>query len=355
MGQVAAERAAPVVQILVFGRAFVEFEVGNAGELLVSDRNIEAVAEGEQRFFAHFLLLVGDVLPLARFAHAVAFDGFGEDDGRLAFGFHRHVVGGKDFMRIVAAAVELPDLLIGHISDQLFGGRMFAEEMLAGVGAAFAFEGLIFAIHRIGHNPAQLRAVIAHQKRVPERAPNHLDDVPAGAFEIALQFLDDFAIAAHRPIQALQIAINDKDQIIQIFAGGERDGAQAFRLIHLTIAQKRPDLSAFGIRHAAVVHVFHKAGLVDRHKRAEPHGDGWELPKIGHQPGMRIGAEARAIGLLAEPIHLRFGQPSFQKGAAVDAGGDMALHKDHIAAVLIRGRVPKVIEADIIEGGRAGE
>ena len=44
--------------------------------------------------------------------------------------------------------------------------------------------------------------------------------------EIAFQFLDDLAVAAHRAVEPLQVAVDDEDQIVQILAGGQGDGAQ---------------------------------------------------------------------------------------------------------------------------------
>ena len=46
-------------------------------QLLVGDRDLEAVAESAQRVLRHLLGLVRDHLAFARFAHAVALDGLG--------------------------------------------------------------------------------------------------------------------------------------------------------------------------------------------------------------------------------------------------------------------------------------
>ena len=65
------------------------------------------------------------------------------------------------------------------------------------------------------------------QQLVPARAPQDLDDVPAGAAEIAFQLLDDLAVAAHRAVEALQVAVDDEDQVVELLAAGQRDGAEA--------------------------------------------------------------------------------------------------------------------------------
>ena len=81
---VAAERRAPLLQVLtllaVVGRA-VE---GRLEQIAVGDRDAEAVAEVAQLLLVQLLLLVGDVASLAGLAEAVALDRLGEDDGRRA-------------------------------------------------------------------------------------------------------------------------------------------------------------------------------------------------------------------------------------------------------------------------------
>jgi hypothetical protein len=56
------------------------------------------------------------------------------------------------------------------------------------------------------------------QQRIPVAAPEHLDDVPAGAAEGGFQFLDDLAVAAHRAVEALQVAVDDEDQVVELLA-----------------------------------------------------------------------------------------------------------------------------------------
>ena len=195
-------------------------------------------------------------------------------------------------------------------------------------------------------------SVSRRDQRVPRAAPQHLDDVPAGSPEVALQFLDDLAVAAHRAVEALEVAVDDEDQVVELLAAAERDGAQALRLVHLAVAHEGPDLAVGGVGQAAMVQVLQEPGLVDRHQRPQPHRDGGELPEVGHQPGVRIGRQAVAVDLLAEVEQLLLGQAAFQEGAGVDAGRGVALDVDQIAAVLVGGGVPEVLEAGVVQGRR---
>ena len=57
---------------------------------------------------------------------------------------------------------------------------------------------------------------------IPVRAPQHLDDVPARAGEQRLQLLDDLAVAAHRTVEPLQVAVDDEGEVVELLARGER-------------------------------------------------------------------------------------------------------------------------------------
>ena len=93
----------------------------------------------------------------------------------------------------------------------------------------------------------QQAVVVGGEQRVPARAPDHLDHVPAGAAEVRLELLDDLAVAAHRAVEALQVAVDDEDQVVEVLAAGERDRAQRLGLVHLAVAQERPHLAAGGV------------------------------------------------------------------------------------------------------------
>ena len=208
-----AERIAPLQDVVLL--LVAERDVGRLGDLALGHRDVEAVAERLQLVLGELLLLVGDVLALAGIAHAVALDGLDEEHGRLAVGLHRPVEGRVDLLRIMPAAAKRPDLGVGPVLDQLGGFRVLAEEMLADVGAVARLEGLVVAVDGLVHQLPQLARVVLLEQLVPARAPDQLDDVPAGAAEGALQLLDDLAVAPHRPVEPLQVAVDDEDQVVE--------------------------------------------------------------------------------------------------------------------------------------------
>ena len=216
-----AHRGDALVQIFHLRRVFRRFVERHVFQLVVGDRYAETVTERADRSRAHFFLLVGDVLAFAGFAHAVAFDRLRQNHCRLAGVFHRRGVSSKDFVRIVAAAVQAPDIVIGHIRYQVRELRIFAEEMLAHECAVLRLEGLVFAVDALFHAFEQDARLVLRQQRIPVRTPHHFDHVPARAAKIGFEFLDDLAVAAHRPVEPLQIAVDDKHQVVEFLAAGQ--------------------------------------------------------------------------------------------------------------------------------------
>ena len=304
---------------------------------------------------AHLLLLMGDVLPLARLAHAVALDGLGQDDRGLALVVLGGVIGRIDLERVMAAADQRPDLVVGPAGDH--GGELgiLAEEVLADIGAVLRLEVLVLAVDYLLHPLEQDAGGVGGDQLVPARAPQHLDHVPAGAAEDPLQLLDDLAVAAHRPVEALQVAVDDEHQIVEMLAPAQRDRTQALGLVALAVAEEGPDLAVGGLGQAAAVQVLEETGLIDRHQRAQAHRDGRELPVVRHQPGVRIGAQPVAVHLLAELEQTLLAQAALDEAARIDAGRAVALDVDQVAAMALGGRMPEMHEAGVVEQGRGLE
>ena len=251
--QITAQGVAAFAQILHLFAVFGETDIGQiaALDLLVGNLDAEAVAELLQRSLVHFFRLVGDVLRFAGLTHAVTFNGFGQNHGRAAVRvIHRFIISRIYFVRVVAAAVQCPDFVIGHIGHQgLQFGRV--EEMFADIRTVFGFISLVVAVQTFVHAVFQCVVGVACQQCVPAAAPNHFQYIPAGTAEIAFQFLDDFAVTANRAVQTLQVAVDDENQVVQSFACRQCDCTLAFRLVHLAVAAEYPNLAAFGFTQTA--------------------------------------------------------------------------------------------------------
>ena len=105
----------------------------------------------------------------------------------------------------------------------------------------------------------------------------------------------------------------------------------------------------------AVLEIAVVARLVDRADRPEAHRHRRELPELGHEPRVRVRAEALAgHRLAAEVIELVDRQSPFEEGAGVDAGRRMALVEDLVAARAAVLAAEEVVEADLVQRRRRG-
>ena len=230
--------------------------------------------------------------------------------------------------------------------------RVGAEEVVADVAAVLVGVRLELAVGRGVHPVDQDAVDVTGQQGVPLAAPDHLDHVPAGAAEVRLQLLDDLAVAAHRPVELLEVAVHDEGQVVELLARRQADRAQRLGLTHLAVAEERPDVLLAGVLDAAVGEVAVETRLVDRVERGEPHRDRRELPEVRHQPGVRVRREALAdpvLHLLPEVPELLLGQPALEERAGVDAGGAVALDVDLVATALVVLAAEEVVEADLVQ------
>ena len=224
--QVAAQGLAPLVQVLHLGRVVGRFVEGNIGDLAIRHRDVETVAEDFDVFVCQLLGLVHIVFALAALAHAKTLDGLDQQHGGLSLVFHSCGIGGVHLLRVMAATAQREDVIVAHTGHHLQRLGVAAEEVLTHKSTVIGFEGLVVTIQGVHHQLAQLAAFITRQQRVPVAAPDQLDHVPARAAELAFELLDDLAVAAHWAVQPLQVAVHNKNKVIEIFPGGQADGAQ---------------------------------------------------------------------------------------------------------------------------------
>src|SRR5438309_8203295 len=178
--------------------------------------------------------------------------------------------------------------------DHLEQPWIAAKQVLTEVGSALHEILLILSVADLAQPPHQQAIAVVLNERVPVCAPYHLDDVPAGSAENGFQFLNDLAIAAHWAVEPLQVAVDDEDEVVESLARSQGNGAQRLRFIHFAVTEKRPDLAASRLLQSAVLEILDEAPMIDRLNRSQSHGDGGELPEIGHEPGMRVRTESSA-------------------------------------------------------------
>src|SRR5581483_358172 len=227
------------------------------------------------------------------------------------------------------------ELVVRQVLDHLEQPRVGAPEMLANVGARLDGVLLILAVDDLAHPLDEQAVAVLREQRIPLASPQDLDDVPAGAAEGGFELLNDLAVSANRTIEPLEIAVDDEDEVVELLAGGQRDGAERFGLVGFTVAEKRPDLRIRLRLEPAIFEVAHEARLIDRHDRPEAHRNGRVFPEVLHQPRMGIRRQAAArLRLAAEILEMRLVDASFEIGARVNAGRRVALKEDDVAVVV---------------------
>ena len=133
-------------------------------------------------------------------AQGVALNGVGQDNGGGAGVLSSGLVGGVHLAVVVTATLQGPDFLIGPVLDEGCSARVATEEVLTHVGAVVSLESLVVTVESFVHQVHQGVVLIGSQQAVPATAPNHLNDVPAGATEEGLQLLNDLAVTAYRAV-----------------------------------------------------------------------------------------------------------------------------------------------------------
>src|SRR4051812_13003513 len=254
---------------------------------------------------------------------------------------------------VVPAAGQARELVVAEVLDHLAQPRVATEEVVADELAVADGVLLELAVRRGVHDVDEDTVGVAGEQLVPLAAPDDLDDVPAGAAEVGLQLLDDLAVAAHRPVEALQVAVDDERQVVELLAGRDTECAERLDLVHLAVTEERPHVRPRGVLDLPVVQVAVEPRLVDRLQWREPHRDGRELPEVRHQPRVRV--RRQTVGslrdLLAEAVELLLGQPALEEGAGVHAGGAVTLDEYLVAGLATLLAAEEVVEADLVEAG----
>ena len=287
--QVTGERPTSFVEIfdlLGFGARVV---VRGVLEMIVRDRQLQAIAEDPEFRLGQLLGLMGDVPGFDAWSQGPALDRLGQDHGRHPAMLGRRLVRRIDLAVIVATATKLGEVVVCQMFHELAEARIWSEEVLADVRAAgnrifleLAVDG---GIHFLDERPVH----VPGKEIVPLTAPDHLDHVPARPAESRLKLLDDFPIATDRTVEALQVAVDDERQVVEALTSRHVEGTERLRFVRLAVAQERPDPRLRSVQQAAVLEVAVIARLIDGADRPDPHRDRREFPEVGHEPWVRVG------------------------------------------------------------------
>ena len=280
------------MHVLHLGAVVSGFVKGNVCGLLVTQRQVKAVSKTNQIGPVKLFLRVRGHLALACAAHAVTLFGVRQNHRGLAGVAGGCGVGSMDLDQIMAAALEAVNLLVGHALRQPCQLGVLAKKGVSVKAAVFGGKSLHLPVYRVGKGFGQCACGITGKEAIPVAAPDQFDNVPASPGKQLFKLVNDAAIAAHRAIKALQVAVDDPDQVVQPFTRSQRKSAHGLGLVHLAVAKHAPDLSAAAVEQPAVREVTHKARVVNRADGANAHRAGGKLPEVRHQIRVRVAAQA---------------------------------------------------------------
>src|SRR6266480_1576199 len=126
------------------------------------------------------------------------------------------------FDRIVSSQAQARKLIVRKMLHHPQQPWIAAEQVLPEVCSALDEEFLVLAVGDFSQTTHQQAVAVVLDEAVPIAAPNHLDHIPAGAAENRLQFLNDFAVAAYRTVEPLQVAVDHPDQVVELFTRSQR-------------------------------------------------------------------------------------------------------------------------------------
>jgi hypothetical protein len=254
--------------------------------------------------------------------------------------------------RVVPAESHLLELIVGEVLHHVEQPRVDAPEVFAHVGARLDSVFLILPVDDFAHPLDQQAVAVLGQQRIPFPAPDNLDHVPARAAERGFELLDDLTVAPDGTVEALQVAVDDEDEVVELLTRGQRDRPERFGLVGLPVADERPHFRVRSGLHPAVLEIAGEARLIDGHQRPEAHRDSRVLPEVRHQPRVGIGRQTAALlKLPTEVLEMRLVDPPFEVRPRVDAGRGVALEEDDVAVLSAVVSSEEVIEADLVQRG----
>ena len=145
------------------------------------------------------------------------------------------------------AAGQRKNVVIAEMRDHFAKSRVWAKEVFANVVSILDDVSLEFSVNSRVHFVEQCARRVFGQQVVPLRTPHNLDHVPTCAAEHGFKFLDDFAVAAHWAVKTLQVAVDNKREVVQFFARCQRNRTKRFRFVAFAITEEGPHAAGRGV------------------------------------------------------------------------------------------------------------
>src|SRR4051794_20501377 len=97
----------------------------------------------------------------------------------------------------VAATAQMGQIFVGEVLHHFEQPRVLTKQIFADKATTSHSIFLVLAIDNLVETLDKHSVMIAGQEWIPLRPPDHFDHVPTRPAKKGLQFLNDFAVAAH--------------------------------------------------------------------------------------------------------------------------------------------------------------
>src|SRR5690554_1542736 len=108
--------------------------------------------------------------------HAIAFNGFRQNNRWLTFVAACRLESCKHFIGVMITAVQTSYIFIAHAAYQFKQLRMLTKELFTYVSTIIRFISLILAIDGFFHDFTKNTLFVTRQKRIPIATPDQFDD-----------------------------------------------------------------------------------------------------------------------------------------------------------------------------------
>lgn len=341
------------MQVFVFFRIFWEGNVWQFFEISIGNWYVEMIVDVMYVVYVYFFNLVSDVFVFCGVVYVVIFNGMGQDYGCFVFGFLCFFQCSIDFFWIVIIVVQCLNLFVSLVSYQCGGFWIFIEEVFMYVSVVFGFESLVVVVNGFVYQLDKFIVGVFMQQFILMIVLYDFDNVLVSICKDVFQFVNNFVIIGDWVIKMLQVIVDNKDQVVQFFMGGDGDCVFGFWFIYFVVVEEGVNGLFRGIFQVMVFQIFQEFCLVDSIDWVQFYRDGWELLEFWYQFWVWIGREVIVMYFLMEVIYLFLGQMIFQECVSVDVWRDVVLEVYQVVVILFVVCMEEMVKIDIIDcGGR---